>query len=416
MQTHTVNYPTQAFINGSWVDAGDSKTFAVDNPSTGTLLAQVADCGRAETTAAIKAAHQAQKPWAALPAGQRSVILRRWRDLMVERADALALILTRENGKPITEAKAEILYGAAYLEWFAEEAKRIYGDTIPSPSPHSRIIVIKQPVGVCAAITPWNFPNAMLMRKVAAALAAGCTMVAKPAKETPLSALVAAQLADEAGVPAGVFNVVPSSRASVIGGVLTQSPLVNKITFTGSTGVGKILLQQSAATIKKTSMELGGNAPFIVFDDADIDAALEGAMVSKYRNAGQTCVCSNRFFIHRNIADEFSKKFTARVAALKVSDGEVPDSQIGPLINQAAIENTKRLLEAALKSGAKILTGGSCDNAGPLFFKPTVLTNVTNDMAIAREEIFAPIAPLIIFDDEADVIAQANDTEVGLAA
>jgi len=416
MQTHTVNYPTQAFINGSWVDASDSKTFAVDNPSTGNLLAQVADCGSAETTAAIKAAHQAQKPWAALPAGQRSVILRRWRDLMVERADALALILTRENGKPITEAKGEILYGAAYLEWFAEEAKRIYGDTIPSPSPHSRIIVIKQPVGVCAAITPWNFPNAMLMRKVAAALAAGCTMVAKPAKETPLSALVAAQIADEAGVPAGVFNVVPSSRASVIGGVLTQSPLVNKITFTGSTGVGKILLQQCAATIKKTSMELGGNAPFIVFDDADIDAALEGAMVSKYRNAGQTCVCSNRFFIHKNIADEFSKKFTARVAALKVSDGEVPDSQIGPLINQAAIENTKRLLETALKSGAKILTGGSCDNAGPLFYKPTVLTNVTNDMEIAREEIFAPIAPLIIFDDEADVIAQANDTEVGLAA
>ncbi|HFB54356.1 MAG TPA: NAD-dependent succinate-semialdehyde dehydrogenase [Hellea balneolensis] len=411
-----MNFPTQAFINGAWRNADNDAVFEVTNPSTGAVIAQVADCGEAETLDAIDAAKVAGKDWARRPAGERSAIIRRWRDLMVERADDLALILTRENGKPLAEAKGEVLYGASYLEWFAEEAKRIYGDTIPSPSPSSRIVVVKQPVGVCAAITPWNFPNAMLMRKAGAALAAGCTMVAKPAKETPLSALIAAKLAQEAGVPPGVFNVVPSARASVVGGVLTASKDVRKITFTGSTNVGKLLLEQSASTIKKVSMELGGNAPFIVFDDAYIEAALAGAMASKFRNAGQTCVCSNRMFIQRGVYEEFADKFAKHVGALKVADGEVDGSQVGPLINNAALENTVRLVASATKSGAEVLTGGSPDNAGALFYKPTVLAGVSNDMDVAREEIFGPIAPLIVFDDEDEVIAQANDTDFGLAA
>ncbi len=416
MQYSIEDFPTQAYIDGQWCDALDGAFFEVDNPSSGAHLAHVVDCGEAETLAAITAAKAAQKSWAKTPAGERSRSIRRWRDLMVERADELALILTRENGKPLAEAKGEVLYGASYLEWFAEEAKRIYGDTIPSPSPDNRIVVIKQPVGVCAAITPWNFPNAMLMRKAGAALAAGCTMVAKPAKETPLSALIAAKLAEEAGVPAGVFNVVPSSRASLVGGVLTSHKDVRKITFTGSTGVGKLLLKQSASTIKKVSMELGGNAPFIVFDDADIDAALAGAMASKFRNAGQTCVCSNRLFVQRGIYEEFTEKFARQVASLKVADGEVAGSQVGPLINIAALENTERLVASATKAGADILTGGRPDNAGALFYKPTVLGHVTNDMDVAREEIFGPIAPILVFDDEDEVIAQANDTDVGLAA
>jgi len=403
------NYPTQAFIGGQWRDADDGKTFPVRNPSTGTVIADVADCRESEAKAAIEAAATAQKGWAALPASRRSIILRKWRDLMVARADELALILTRENGKPLAEAKGEILYGASYLEWFAEEAKRIYGDVIPSGSPDNRIVVTKHPVGVCAAITPWNFPNAMLMRKVAAALAAGC-------QETPLSALIAAKLAQEAGLPDGVFNVVPTSRASVVGGEFTGSKLVRKITFTGSTGTGRLLLAQSAETVKKVSMELGGNAPFIVFDDADIDAAIEGAMASKFRNAGQTCVCSNRLFVQRNIMPEFSRRLTERVAALEVGDGELEGSEIGPLINQAALENTERLVASASAAGAKILTGGSADNAGALFYKPTVLANVAPDMDVAREEIFGPLAPLIIFDDEDEVIALANDTDFGLAA
>ena len=408
--------PTQSFINGEWIDADDGNTFIVGNPSTGENIANVADCGLNETRVAISAAANAQKTWAAIPAPQRSIILRKWHDLMVERVDELALILTRENGKPLAEARGEILYGASYLEWFSEEAKRIYGDILPSPSAGNRVIVTKQPVGVCAAITPWNFPNAMLMRKAAAALAAGCTMVAKPAKETPLSALIAAKLAQEAGVPAGVFNVVPSSRASVVGGEFTASKDVRKITFTGSTGIGRLLLAQSAKTVKKVSMELGGNAPFIVFDDADIDAAIEGAMASKFRNAGQTCVCSNRFFIQRGIMPEFARRFAERVGALKIADGEIVGSEIGPLINDAALKNTKRLVASAKAAGAKVLTGGSTDNAGALFYKPTVLGEVTPDMDVAREEIFGPIAPLIIFDNEDEVTALANDTDYGLAA
>ena len=408
--------PTQAFIGGQWVDADDGATFGVDNPSTGETIANVADCGLVETKAAIASAKAAQKDWAAMPAPQRSLVLRKWRDLMVERADELAHILTRENGKPLAEAKGEIFYGASYLEWFAEEAKRIYGDIMPSGSAKNRVFVTKQPVGVCAAITPWNFPNAMLMRKAAAALAAGCTMVAKPAKETPFSALIAAKLAQEAGVPVGVFNVVPSSRASIVGGEFTASKDVQKITFTGSTGIGRLLLAQSAKTVKKVSMELGGNAPFIVFDDADLDAAIQGAMASKFRNAGQTCVCSNRFFIQRGIMSEFSRRFVERVSTLKISDGEKPGCEIGPLINQAALENTKRLVNRASKAGAEILTGGSPDDAGALFYKPTVLGGVTPDMDVAREEIFGPIAPLIVFDTEDEVVALANDTEYGLAA
>lgn len=408
--------PNQAFIDGEWCDAADGRRFDVTNPATGAVIASVADCGVAETRAAIAAAKAAQPGWAAMPAGQRGAILRRWRDLMVARADALALILTRENGKPLAEARGEILYGASYLEWFAEEAKRIYGEVIPSASANNRILVIKQPVGVCAAITPWNFPNAMLMRKAAAALAAGCTMVAKPAAETPLSALIAAQLAIEAGVPAGVFNLVTSSRASEVGGELTASPDVRKITFTGSTAVGRLLLQQSAATVKKASMELGGNAPFIVFDDADLDAAIEGAMASKFRNAGQTCVCANRMFIQSGIMPEFAKRLAARVAALKVGDGEMAGCEVGPLINEAGFAKTERLVAEARAAGARILTGGAKHAAGALFYQPTVIEGVKPGMSVAQEEIFGPVAPLISFETEAELIALANDTIYGLAA
>jgi succinate-semialdehyde dehydrogenase/glutarate-semialdehyde dehydrogenase len=408
--------PTQAYIDGHWCDAADERRFDVTNPANGAVIASVADCGVTETRAAIAAAKAAQPGWAALPAGQRGAILRRWRDLMVERADELALILTRENGKPLTEARGEILYGASYLEWFAEETKRIYGEIIPSASRNNRILVIKQPVGVCAAITPWNFPNAMLMRKAAAALAAGCTMVAKPAAETPLSALIAARLGEEAGVPAGVFNIVTSTRAAEIGGELTASPDVRKITFTGSTAVGRKLLEQSAATVKKASMELGGNAPFIVFDDADLDAAIEGAMASKFRNAGQTCVCANRMFVQAGIMPEFARRLAGRVAALKVGDGEMAGCEVGPLINEAGLAKTERLVAAARAAGAKVLTGGAKHAAGELFYQPTVIENVTPDMAVAQEEIFGPVAPLIRFETEAEAIAMANDTIYGLAA
>ncbi|WP_417469067.1 NAD-dependent succinate-semialdehyde dehydrogenase [Maricaulis sp.] len=408
--------PTQAYIGGDWCDAQDGRCFDVTNPATGAVIARIADCGITETRAAIAAAKTAQAGWAALPAGQRSVILRRWRDLMVERADELALVLTRENGKPLAEARGEILYGASYLEWFAEEAKRIYGEIIPSASANNRILVAKQPVGVCAAITPWNFPNAMLMRKAAAALAAGCTMVAKPAAETPLSALLAAKLGEEAGVPAGVFNIVTSARAAEVGGELTSSPDVRKITFTGSTAVGRKLLEQSAATVKKASMELGGNAPFIVFDDADLDAAVEGAMASKFRNAGQTCVCANRMFIQSGIMPEFARRLAERVAALKVGDGEMAGCEVGPLINEAGLAKAERLVTQARAAGAKVLTGGGKHAAGELFYQPTVIEGVTPDMAVAQEEIFGPVAPLIGFETEAEVIAMANDTIYGLAA
>ena len=408
--------PMQAFIGGTWCEAGDGARFAVHDPATGARIGEVADCGAAEARAAIDAAEAAQSGWAATPAAERGAILRRWRDLMVERADALAAVLTRENGKPLAEARGEILYGASYLEWFAEEARRIYGDIVPAPSGDKRILVTRQPVGVCAAITPWNFPNAMLMRKAAAALAAGCTLVAKPAAETPLSALLAAQLGAEAGVPDGVFNVVPGTDAAAIGGEFTASPVIRKLSFTGSTAVGRQLMAQSAPTVKRLSMELGGNAPFIVFADVDLDAALDGLMASKYRNAGQTCVCANRVFVERSIARDFAERLAKRVAALKVAPGDEAGAEIGPLISPAALEKTERLVADAVGKGGRVVTGGSRHAAGELFYQPTVIDGVTTDMAMMREEIFGPVAPLIAFDGEAEAVAMANDTEYGLAA
>lgn len=408
--------PTQAFIGGKWSDAANGARFAVYDPATGAGIAEVADCGAADTEAAIAAASVAQSGWATMPAPERGAILRRWRDLMVAEADSLALVLMRENGKPLAEARGEILYGASYLDWFAEEARRIYGDIIPAPSAGKRILVTRQPVGVCAAITPWNFPNAMLMRKAAAALAAGCTMVAKPAAETPLSALLAARLGAEAGVPDGVFNVVPGTDAKAIGGVLTSSPVVRKLSFTGSTEVGRLLMAQSAPTVKRLSMELGGNAPFIVFADADLDAALDGLMASKYRNAGQTCVCANRIFVDASIAPAFAEALAERVAALKIAPGDAEGAEIGPLISSAALAKTERLVADAVEKGARVLTGGSRHPAGDLFYRPTVLDGIKPDMAVMREEIFGPVAPIIAFESEAQAIAMANDTEYGLAA
>jgi succinate-semialdehyde dehydrogenase/glutarate-semialdehyde dehydrogenase len=411
-----IQCPTQAYIGGRWCDASDGRTFDVTNPATGEVIATVADCGADETRTAIAAADAAQKAWAGWTASDRANVLKRWRDLMVAQADRLARVLMLENGKPLAEARGEILYGASYLEWFAEEARRIYGDVIPAPAADKRIVVIRQPVGVCAAITPWNFPNAMLARKAAAALAAGCTMVAKPAEDTPLSALVMAELAGEAGIPDGVLNVVPTSRPADVGSVLTSSKTVRKISFTGSTEIGRLLLEQAAGTIKKVSMELGGNAPFIVFDDADLDAAVDGLMASKFRNAGQTCVCANRIFVHSKIMDAFAEKVLERVAKLKVAGGDVEGAEIGPLINEDAVTKVERLVSAAQSAGARLVTGGQRNEAGKLFYQPTIMSGVTPSMDIAREEIFGPVAAMIAFDNEADVVAMANDTPYGLAA
>jgi len=357
--------PTQAYIGGQWRNASDGRTFDVTNPATGEKIAAVADCAAAETLTAIAAASAAQKGWAGWTANDRANVLRRWRDLMVAQADRLARILMLENGKPLAEARGEILYSASYLEWFAEEARRIYGDVIPAPASDKRILVIRQPVGVCAAI-----PSAMLARKAAAALAAGCTLVAKPAEDTPLSALLMAELAGEAGIPEGVFNVVPTSRPADVGGVMTSSETVRKISFTGSTEIGRLLLGQAAGTIKKVSMELGGNAPFIVFDDADLDAAADGLLASKFRNAGQTCVCANRVFVQSKIMDTFAAKVHDRVARLKVASGEVDGAEIGPLINEDAVRKVERLVSAARTAGARLVTGGQRHHAGPLFFQP----------------------------------------------
>ena len=407
---------TDALIDGDWVPADKGSTFAVFNPANGKHIADVADCGAEEATAAVEAADRALPSWAAMPAPERSKLLRKWQELLVSNADELAALLTAEMGKPLAEAKGEVLYGAAYLEWFAEEAKRVYGDVIPSPANDRRIVVIKQPVGVCAAITPWNFPNAMLARKVAAALAAGCTIVAKPAEDTPLSALALAKLALDAGIPAGVFSVVPTSKPAKVGGVLTEHELVKKISFTGSTQTGKILLQQAAGTVKKVSMELGGNAPFIVCEDADLDAAAAGLMASKYRNAGQTCVCSNRVFVHVAVMEAFSKLIQPKIAGLKVAPGDQVGSDIGPLINEAAVTKVERLVSESVAAGAKLAQGGGRHEAGALFFEPTILSNVTPDMPVAREEIFGPVTALIPFSTEDEVIALANDTPYGLAA
>jgi succinate-semialdehyde dehydrogenase/glutarate-semialdehyde dehydrogenase len=394
------DWPTQAFIDGKWCDAATARRFDVHDPATGRVIASVADCGEAETQAAIHAAAAALAAWSALPADQRAARLRRWRDLMVEQADELALVLSLENGKPLAEARGEILYGASYLDWFAEEARRVYGEIIPAPSESKRILVTRKPVGVCAAITPWNFPNAMLMRKAAAAL----------------SALLAARLSVQAGIPAGVFNVVTGTDAAAIGGVLTASATVRKLSFTGSTAVGRKLIAQCAPTVKRLSMELGGNAPFIVFDDADLDAAIEGLMASKFRNAGQTCVCANRIFVHNAIRPAFAERLAERVRTLKVGRGDEAGVEIGPLISEAAFAKTERLVADVLAKGGRLVTGGAKHAAGELFYAPTVVDGVTPDMSVMQEEIFGPVAPLIGFDDEADVIAMANDTEYGLAA
>src|SRR5690554_5267400 len=371
--------------------------------------------GAAETRRAIEAANDAWPQWRAMAAKERAVILRRWYDLMHQHADDLARIMTLEQGKPLTEAKGEVAYAASYFKWFAEEGKRAYGDTIPSPSADRRIVVVKEPVGVCAAITPWNFPSAMITRKAGAALAAGCPIVVKPATQTPYSALALAVLAQEAGVPDGVFSVVTGS-ASEIGGEMTSNPLVRKLSFTGSTEIGRLLMEQTASTIKKVSMELGGNAPFIVFDDADLDAAVEGAMASKYRNTGQTCVCANRIYVHDKVYDAFAQKLVDAVQKLKVGDGLQEGVVLGPLIDEHAIRKVQEHIDDALEQGAEVLAGGRVHELGGSFFEPTVLANMTPAMRVAREETFGPVAPLFRFSTDDEVIAMANDTEFGLAA
>ena len=406
---------SQAYINGQWVDADNGATFAVTNPANGELVTEVAKLGAAETARAIDAAEQAMQGWKKLPAKARAGILRKWYDLMMENQEDLAIIMTAEQGKVLAESRGEIAYGAAFVEWFGEEAKRIDGDVIPGPSPDKRIVCIKQPVGVVAAITPWNFPNAMIARKAAPALAAGCSIVIKPASETPLSAFAMAVLAERAGVPAGVLNVI-AGNSSDIGGELTANPTVRKLTFTGSTPVGKMLQAQCAGTVKKTSMELGGNAPFIVFEDADIDAAIQGAMVSKYRNAGQTCVCSNRLFVQDSVYDTFVEKLVAATADLTVGDGMQDGITIGPLVNTKAVNDVDELVQASVSAGANVALGGAAHDLGGCYYQPTVLTEVTSQMAVFRNEIFGPVAPVVRFSTEEEVIAMANDTEFGLAS
>ena len=406
-----------ALIAGDWVSASDSgKTFDVRNPSTGEVIATLPDMGRAETARAIDAAHKAQKLWAAETGKKRAGILRKLFDLLVANADDLATVLTMEMGKPLAEAKGEILYGASYIEWFGEEAKRVYGDTIPGHQQDKRIIVLKQPVGVVASITPWNFPNAMLSRKLAPAIAAGCAMVSKPAAETPLSALALALLAQRAGLPSGLFNIILSKDSSAIGKEFTENDKVRKLTFTGSTNVGKILMRQGADQIMKLGLELGGNAPFIVFDDADLDAAVEGAMVSKYRNNGQTCVCANRLYVQSGVYEAFAEKLATRVAVMKVGDGFDEDVSVGPLISLKALEKVEEHVSDAISKGATVVVGGKRDKRGGLFFQPTILTGVTEKMRVAREETFGPVAPIFKFETEQDVIEMANDTEFGLAS
>jgi len=405
---------TQAYIDGQWVDADSGDTLAVFNPATGETIAEIAKCGTAETRRAIEAAEKAQVSWRKKTVKERAAILRKWFDLMMAAQEDLAQILTAEQGKPLAEARGEIAYGASYIEWFAEEAKRIYGDTIPSPSDDKRVVVIKQPVGVVACITPWNFPNAMLTRKIAPALAAGCTVVCKPANETPLSAFAFAELAERAGVPAGVINIFGGVTRE-IGAEMTSNPTVRKLTFTGSTPVGKLLMEQCAATVKRTSMELGGNAPFIVFDDADLDEAVRGAMISKYRNSGQTCVCANRLLVQEDVYDEFSEKLMAAVSVLKVGNGADDGVSIGPLVNKGAANDVLEFVEDAVAKGANLVAGGGRSDLGECFVEPTVLTNVSDEMRVFREEIFGPIAPLFKFKTEEEAIAMANDTEFGLA-
>jgi succinate-semialdehyde dehydrogenase/glutarate-semialdehyde dehydrogenase len=405
----------QCYIDGAWVDADNGETFPVENPATGEILAHVPKMGAAETERAIKAADVAFKSWRKKTAKERAAVLRRWYDLMLQHAEDLAQLMTAEQGKPLAEARGEAAYGASFIEWFAEEAKRIYGETVPTPANDRRLVVIKDPIGVCAAVTPWNFPMAMITRKVGPALAAGCSVIVKPAGQTPLTALALVDLAERAGVPAGVINVVTGS-ASAIGGALTASPVVKKLSFTGSTEIGRVLMAQSAPTIKKLSLELGGNAPFIVFDDADLDAAVEGAIASKYRNSGQTCVCVNRILVQDSVYDAFAEKLTAAVAKLKVGNGAEAGVNQGPMIDDKAVAKVEELIADAVSKGAKVVAGGKRHALGRSFFEPTVLTGVTTDMAVAKEEIFGPVAPLFRFKTEEEAIEMANDTEFGLAA
>jgi succinate-semialdehyde dehydrogenase/glutarate-semialdehyde dehydrogenase len=407
--------PGKTLLAGLWVGADSNETIEVTNPANGQVVATVPRMGKAETARAIIAAEVAQKQWKNLTAAARATILKRWFDLVKLHADDLALILTSEQGKPLSEAKGEVNYGASFIEWFAEEAKRVYGETIPSPANDRRLLVIKQPIGVTVAITPWNFPIAMITRKAAPALAAGCTMVIKPAEQTPLSAIALAVLAEEAGVPSGVLQVI-TGKSREIGAVMCESPIVSKLSFTGSTEVGRILMRQCADTIKKLSLELGGNAPFIVFDDADLDAAVEGAMISKFRNAGQTCVCANRLFVQDGVFDKFATKLAAKVAALTLGEGTADGVTQGPLIDAAAIEKIESHVADAVKKGAKLMLGGKRHALGGTFYEPTVLANVTADSLIFKEETFGPVAPLFRFKTDDEVIAMANNTEFGLAS
>jgi succinate-semialdehyde dehydrogenase / glutarate-semialdehyde dehydrogenase len=403
------------YIDGQWVGADSGETMLVTNPATGEEIVSVPVCGGAETEKAIVAAQVAQKQWAAKTAKERALVMRRWFELIMENLDDLAQIMTIEQGKPLAEAKGEIAYAASFIEWFSEEAKRAYGEVIPSPMPNRKMVVIKQPIGVCAAITPWNFPSAMITRKAAPALASGCSMVVKPAEQTPLSAFALAELAERAGVPAGVLSVI-TGHSRQIGAVMTSHPIVKKVTFTGSTSVGKLLMQQSASTLKKLSLELGGNAPFIVFDDADLDAAVEGALLSKYRNAGQTCVCTNRFLVQQGVYDVFAERLSAAVAELKIGDGLEEGVQQGPLIDEAAVSKVEEMVKDAVSKGACVIGGGARLSPEGTWYQPTVLTNTDSSMMVAKEEIFGPVAPLFKFSTEEEAVEMANDTEFGLAA
>jgi succinate-semialdehyde dehydrogenase/glutarate-semialdehyde dehydrogenase len=403
------------YINGAWVGAGSNETIDVTNPASGELLGTIPKMGADETRQAIEAANAAYPAWRAKTAKERASILRKWFDLMMENQEDLARMMTAEQGKPLKESMGEIVYAASFIEWFAEEGKRVYGDTIPQHAPGKRIVVTKEPIGVCAAITPWNFPAAMITRKCGPALAAGCTMVVKPATSTPYSALALAELGERAGIPAGVFSVV-TGASGAIGGEITSNPIVRKLTFTGSTEIGKLLMEQCAGTVKKTSMELGGNAPFIVFNDADIDAAVDGAMASKFRNTGQTCVCTNRFLVQDGVYDEFSTKLAAAVEKMRIGDGLKGETEQGPLIDMAAVEKVEEHIQDAVAKGAKVISGGSRHALGGTFFQPTVLVEVNTDMKVTREETFGPVAPLYRFETEEQALQMANDTEFGLAA
>ncbi len=414
--TSTLINKTQAYVDGQWVSAASGKTLAVLNPANGEHLADVPDMSAAEASAAVEVAHKAFASWKKTTAKARAQMLRRWYELIMENQERLAQLMTAEQGKPLAEARGEVAYGASFAEWFAEEGKRAYGEHIPSPSPTSRLVTIRQPIGVVAAITPWNFPVAMITRKIAPALAAGCTVVLKPAEDTPLSALELAALAEEAGFPAGVINIVTTADPVAVGDTLTSHPLVSKVSFTGSTPVGKHILHQAADTVKKVSLELGGNAPFIVFEDADLDAAVKGLLISKYRNAGQTCVCTNRVYVQRSVLDAFVEKFKQGVSALKVGAGDQEGVEIGPLINLKAVERVEQVVKDAVSEGAQLEMGGQRAAAGELFYEPTLLSGVTEEMSIANQELFGPISTLFVFDDEEDVVERANATPFGLAA